>query len=100
VRQVRQVSQSLRIHKFTFENPYLFALMGVMENQNLHTQYLSAGELGDILGINLNTVLVWARKGIIPCLRLSSRVIRFDMKEVEASLREKSKKETNKCSLN
>jgi len=61
-----------------------------MQNENLHTQYLSAGELGDILGVNLNTILVWARKGIIPCLRLSSRVIRFDMDEVEAALREKA----------
>lgn len=63
-----------------------------MENENLHTQYLSAGELGDILGVNLNTILVWARKGIIPCLRLSSRVIRFDISEVEAALRERAAK--------
>lgn len=71
-----------------------------MENQNLHTQYLSAGEVGDIIGVNLNTILVWARKGIIPCLRLSSRVIRFDMEEVEAALREKSEKESKQCSPN
>ena len=71
-----------------------------MQNDGLHTQYLSAGELGDILGVNLNTVLVWARKGIIPCLRLSRSVIRFDMKEVESALRERaaqSERECNKC---
>lgn len=61
-----------------------------MQNDNIHTQFLSAGEVGDILGVNLNTVLVWARKGIIPCLRLSSRVIRFDMDEVEAALKERA----------
>ena len=61
-----------------------------MQNDSLHSRYLSAGEVGDILGINLNTVLVWARKGIIPCLRLSRSVIRFDMEKVEAALRERA----------
>lgn len=71
-----------------------------MQNEQKHTQFVSAAEVGDALGVNIRTILIWARKGIIPCLRLSSRVIRFDMKEVEAALREKAiqlEKECSRC---
>lgn len=72
-----------------------------MKNETKHTRFVSAAEVGDTLDVNIRTVLNWARNGVIPCLRLSSRVIRFDMAEVEAALREKasqSKKGAVKCS--
>lgn len=42
------------------------------------TQLLTATELAERLKVKRQTILNWARSGVIPCLRLSGKVIRFD----------------------
>lgn len=37
--------------------------------------------------VSIGTVNRWVRSGVIPCLRPSRRVVRFNLSEVEASLR-------------
>lgn len=48
-------------------------------------------ELAVALGVSPRTIMVWARKELIPAVRITSRCIRFDWKSV---LRELSKRQT------
>lgn len=62
---------------------------------------ITAEQMGERLSLAAGTIKRWASEGIIPCLRLSGKVVRFDPVEVEEALRKKaieSRKETVKCS--
>lgn len=48
---------------------------------------LTADELGDQLRVRPSTVRRWASDGLIPCLRISGRVVRFELQEVLVALR-------------
>lgn len=48
---------------------------------------LTATELADRLRIKRSTVLDWHRSGRIPSIRLSHKVLRFNLGEVLAALR-------------
>ncbi len=56
------------------------------------TDLLTAHELAERLRVSPDTVLTWARRGEIPTLRLSPKVIRFDPRAVLAALTERSEK--------
>jgi excisionase family DNA binding protein len=43
---------------------------------------IDAGELGRVLGLHRETVLTLAREGKIPSLRISRKVIRFEIRAV------------------
>jgi excisionase family DNA binding protein len=47
---------------------------------------MTVDELSEYLQLKPSTVLYWARRGWIPCIRLSNKVIRFDPKAVESHL--------------
>ena len=47
---------------------------------------LTSSELADRLGIKPATVLDWYRKGRIPALKISPKVLRFNLTEVLAAL--------------
>lgn len=51
---------------------------------------ITCGELAKRLNLTPGTIRRWARAGIIPCLKLSSKVVRFDTDEVESALRQRS----------
>lgn len=59
-------------------------------NESKQIQFVTPAELSDMLGVKVATVHRWVRIGLIPCLRLSSKVIRFDLADVQRSLREKA----------
>jgi len=61
-----------------------------MRNETNQISFVTAGELSDLLSVKVGTVLAWARAGIIPSLRFSRRVIRFDPAEVSQALRERA----------
>lgn len=50
------------------------------------TGLLTSEQLADRLRVSAETVREWARRGSIPTLRLSPRVIRFDLEAVLAAL--------------
>ena len=50
------------------------------------TELLTAQELAKHLRLSPETVHEWARSGAIPSLRLSPKVIRFDIKAVMSAL--------------
>ena len=50
------------------------------------SKFISAGELGDILGVTANTIRQWAKDGKIPALALPSGRFLFDVKEVTTTL--------------
>jgi excisionase family DNA binding protein len=54
--------------------------------------YLDAEELAPHLRVSKATVLAWARRGWIPCLRIGQRHVLFNLAEVEAALRQRSRK--------
>lgn len=51
---------------------------------------ITAEELATNLDLKPDTIKRWARTNIIPSLKLSGKVVRFDVNEVEAALREKA----------
>jgi excisionase family DNA binding protein len=50
------------------------------------TELLTTRELAKRLGVTPETVRVWARRGAIPTLRLSPKVIRYNPDAVVAAL--------------
>jgi excisionase family DNA binding protein len=52
--------------------------------------FLTAEQLARDLNLKPATIKRWAQEKIIPCLRLSGKVVRFDPAEVEAALRERA----------
>lgn len=57
-------------------------------------------QLAEELSLRPGTVKRWTQEGIIPCLRLSGKVVRYDPIEVEEALKERaieSRKETARC---
>lgn len=54
------------------------------------TAFVTAEEIGMSIGVKAATVKRWARDGLIPSLRLTGRVLRFDPAAVERTLRERA----------
>lgn len=50
-------------------------------------QLLTAEELGRRLRLGPDTVKLWARRGLIPSIRATSKTLRFDPSEVMRALR-------------
>jgi predicted site-specific integrase-resolvase len=61
------------------------------------SQILDARSLAAKLRVRPATVLTWARRGLIPCLRASRRPVLFDLAEVERALRERAKRREAYC---
>lgn len=57
---------------------------------------ITAEQMGERLSLAAGTIKRWASEGIIPCLKLSGKVVRFDPEEVEKALRQKAL-ETREC---
>jgi excisionase family DNA binding protein len=53
-------------------------------------ELLTVEELAQRLRLRPSTIRRWAQENIIPALRLSGKVIRFDLDEVLTALRSKS----------
>lgn len=51
------------------------------------TPLATARELADLIGVSTWTIYSWANKGVIPCIRLSDRILRFDTDSVLAALK-------------
>jgi len=47
---------------------------------------ITANELADQLRVTPETIKIWARQGLIPRVRLTPKVIRFDPSAVQAAL--------------
>lgn len=54
------------------------------------SQIVDARDLAARLCVTRATVLSWARRGLIPCLRAGRRPVLFDLAEVERVLRERA----------
>ena len=54
------------------------------------TELVTAEEVAERLRLRPDTVRRWTREGRIPSIRLSAKVIRFDLDDVEAALRRES----------
>jgi hypothetical protein len=52
-------------------------------------QIVDARGLASVHLVTTETVLAWARRGWIPCLRAGRRPVLFDVPEVERALRER-----------
>ena len=47
---------------------------------------VTAEVLAERYGVRPETVLCWARRGLVPCVRPSRKTIRFRLAEVEAAI--------------
>ena len=54
------------------------------------TEFLTAAELAGRLRVQLETIRRWTRNSIIPAIRVTGKVVRYDPVEVERALRELS----------
>jgi excisionase family DNA binding protein len=55
--------------------------------ENVSDDLLTAAELAERLRIKPSTAMEWQRSGRIPSIRLSHKVVRFNLREVLAALR-------------
>jgi excisionase family DNA binding protein len=55
------------------------------------TELLTVSQLAERLHIRPRTVQIWARRGRIPAIKLSPKVVRFNWLAVLAALREQAK---------
>ena len=62
------------------------------------TQLLTANELANLLRLRPDTIRLWTRESIIPAIRITGKVIRYDPVEVERTLRERSDERSRKGS--
>lgn len=53
----------------------------------MDNRLLTAEEVAKRLGVRPSTIKAWARHGLIPSLRPTQRVVRFEASAVEAALR-------------
>ena len=53
-------------------------------------EFLTSEELAQRLRLRPSTIKRWAQEGIIPSLRLSGKVVRFDPEDVECALRKRA----------
>ena len=60
------------------------------------TQLLTANELADLLRLRPDTIRLWTRESIIPAIRITGKVIRYDPVEVERALRDRSDRRATK----
>jgi excisionase family DNA binding protein len=56
---------------------------------------LTTPELAEKLRVNRNTIVIWAKNGQIPSVRLGSKTLRYDLAEVLAALKANSAKATS-----
>ena len=56
---------------------------------------LTADELASRLRMKPSTVRDWARRGLIPAIRLSHKVVRYDLHQVVEAMRNKDKESEN-----
>ena len=63
-----------------------------MELSNL----LTAEELAERLSLRPSTVKLWARQGFIPAIRITPKVLRFQLADVEEALCQKGQRQ-EKC---
>lgn len=54
------------------------------------TTYMTADDIGKRLAVKGTTIRKWARQGLIPSVRLTGRVLRFDPDAVDEALRERA----------
>ncbi len=58
--------------------------------QTIRDDLLTATELAERLRVKPSTVLDWQRAGRIPAIRLSHKILRFNLGEVVAALKRSS----------
>jgi predicted site-specific integrase-resolvase len=56
------------------------------------SRIIGARDLAAKLQVTPATVLAWARRGWIPCLRAGRRPVLFDLAEVERALKERAER--------
>ena len=54
----------------------------------MSTELLTAKELGERLKVQTGTIKAWARRGVIPCLRPTPKILRFNLADVLHALKE------------
>jgi len=59
-------------------------------------ELMTATELAKLLRLQPDTIRLWTCEGIIPAIRVTGKVIRYDPAEVELALRERSDKRARK----
>lgn len=64
-------------------------IIGERAMQNA-TEFLTAAELAGHLRVQLETIRRWTRSSMIPSIRVTRKVVRYDPVEVERALRERS----------
>ena len=61
------------------------------------SELITAAEIGERLRVQPATIRLWTLDGIIPAVRISGKVIRYDVTEVIAALRKRSQQKAAVC---
>jgi excisionase family DNA binding protein len=57
---------------------------------SMSLELLTADEIAERLRLRPRTVRQWARRGLIPVIRLSPKVVRFELADVVAAVRSRA----------
>lgn len=71
----RALARGLREEGRSSEAETVDALLQVAEQVEQTTQYLSTGQLATRLGVSRQTIVNWIKKGLLPGIRLGSRLM-------------------------
>ncbi len=57
------------------------------KGQTMEKEIVTAKELAERLNLKPETIRIWARQGLIPSLRPTPKVLRFEMRSVMAAIK-------------
>lgn len=63
-------------------------------NTTKQTRLVDSDEVARRFGVTVGTVNRWVREGVIPCIRPSRRIVRFDLQAVEQAVTKASQEAT------
>ncbi|MCS6803925.1 MAG: helix-turn-helix domain-containing protein [Acidobacteriota bacterium] len=63
-----------------------------MKDAEKRTEFLTARQLADILQVSETTIHRLRRQGRIPAIKVTNRLIRFNLRDVKAALADATKK--------
>ena len=60
------------------------AALAPVRSDRTDSPWLTAGQVASRLGVSERTVRSWTARGIIPCVRLPGRLVRYRVDEIDA----------------
>lgn len=61
----------------------------------MESTWVTAEQMGELVSVSAQTIKRWAREGVIPCIKINDRNVRFDPAKVREALEQRSEATQN-----